>query len=481
MAWADGRIGLVVFGEELPAESIRAGLARELGEPVDRIEAPKPGAAPSHPYVTVTLRNGELAVTYDEPGRGTVSRVIKARRTAAENAEDAIVLATSLVRNEADELLGRPPGALPTLPGAASGDATPGGPASGAAPPELSPEAAPSNGATPAAPAKVGKEAFESAYVSFFHPLASNYGRPYIRTHFGVNFIYGRAGELDHGLQIGLVNVIAGKPGVASGNVSGVQLAPLFVGFNYASGFVSGLQFSTVGNAAGDGVDGAQIAWAVNVSGGPVRGVQFAPVNVAGDVRGTQLGLLNVAKQVKGLTLGLVNVADDIEGVPVGLISVTKTGGIHPVVWGSTAAYANVGVKFATKHTYTMVAGHYVNDRGGSFGGMPPIVTDARDFVGGGYFVGGRIPFERAYVEIDVGASGLVSTTRAEQRLSDGNTRRYTQVIAEPRLRLIAGYRFEDHLSLFAGIGCVVRARIVNDGDEAVFKVLPEFVGGVQF
>src|SRR5215831_1507504 len=101
-AWGDAQdgspLGLVVFGGELPPDDLRARLERELGRPVV-LEQASPAAGP---FVTVTWRKerSELAVSYDEPGRGTVSRVVPARALAAENLEDAVLLSSSLVRNE---------------------------------------------------------------------------------------------------------------------------------------------------------------------------------------------------------------------------------------------------------------------------------------------------------------------------------------------------------------------------------------------
>src|SRR5689334_25126341 len=69
-----GEVGLVLFGDELPREELRAALAKDLGRAVTLL----PNAVPTVPCVTVTWKRAqsELAVTYDEPGRGTLARVI---------------------------------------------------------------------------------------------------------------------------------------------------------------------------------------------------------------------------------------------------------------------------------------------------------------------------------------------------------------------------------------------------------------------
>jgi len=343
----------------------------------------------------------------------------------------------------------------------------------------LSPSQAPPQGTS--------KDNFVPAYVALVHPIASNIEQPYARTYLGLNLIYGRAGELDNGVQLGLVNVVSGKSNVASGKMTGLQLAPL--GANYVSGAVSGGQWAFVGNVAGANVDGAQLSLGVNVAAEGVKGAQVGAVNVAGDVTGTQIGWINVGRKVRGVTVGLINVADDIEGVPVGLVSVTRTGGVHPVVWSSNAAYANAGLKFSTKYTYTTVAAHYVNDAARTYDDSPPIRVDQRDFVGAGVFLGGRVPGDRAYLEFDVGVAGLPAVSQSEFTSSTvastsssaaQGTRRYLQFLVDSRLRLLGGYRFADHFSAFVGVGGVLRARFVDEADRAALRVHPEVSVGVQ-
>lgn len=337
------------------------------------------------------------------------------------------------------------------------------------------------------------------AYASLIHPVATNFDAPYVSTRFGLDLIYGRAGELDGGLQVGTVNLVIGKPGVATGAMSGVQLAPFF-GVNYASGHAGGLQIAFLGNGAGDGVeggqvslganvaagdvDGAQLSWVANVATGKLRGLQFGGVNVAGDVAGAQVGFVNVAKKFDGLAIGLVNIADDIDGVPIGLLSVTKSGGVHPVVWSSTSTYANIGLKFATKHTYTMLAGHYTNVGGAYYaadGGRRELQLEARDFFGGGFFIGGHVPIDNAFIDFDIGLSGLGATTTSPRVTADGLTRRSRDILVDPRVRILAGFALAKHASLFGGAGLVARTRLVNDAEDAIIRFHPELIGGIQF
>src|SRR4051812_23851541 len=79
---------LVLHGDELPREKLRDGVAREMRRVVVLSDVPHAPAA-NGGVVTVTYRRaaGELAVTWDGPKRGTVSRIIAARRS-----DDDVVL-----------------------------------------------------------------------------------------------------------------------------------------------------------------------------------------------------------------------------------------------------------------------------------------------------------------------------------------------------------------------------------------------------
>jgi hypothetical protein len=215
-----------------------------------------------------------------------------------------------------------------------------------------------------------------------------------------------------------------------------------------------------------------------------VNGLQIAAVNVAGDLRGTQVGIVNVAQHVDGAVLGLVNVADDVDGVPVGLVSVTRTGGVHPVAWASSATFANVGLKFATRHTYTMVSAHYTVAGGGEYpatASRPAIQLDSREFVGGGFFIGGRVPIGDGFVDLDAGGTAMVATVRSTSTATENSGTRYRELLFDPRLRVLAGYAPAPHFAPFIGAAMVVRVRVVNDGQDAVGRVMPELFGGIQF
>ncbi len=268
------------------------------------------------------------------------------------------------------------------------------------------------------------------AHASLYYPIATNYGKPDIHTHFGFNLVYGRVGLLE------------------------------------------GLSFGTY-QVATRGVQGLEFALAANVTFGKAEGVQAAFVtNVAGDVDGTQVafggqvGIVNVAKKVRGVQFGLVNVSDEIEGVPIGLVNVSKGGGVHPIVWYSNHSYVNAGVKFATRYTYTFVnlawnTDDYLIGPGFGFGGTAPIVQ------------------KRLFADVDVSETMLMPEGGVEGYLLDSS-----QFLS--RLRVLARFQFLPHLGVFAGGGLAVkveRGRDETTGDLEDFAAtaLGELSAGVQF
>ena len=456
-AFADavsGDIGLVFFGDDLPREELRAALARDLGRGVTLL----PRSVATLPCVTVTWRRAqsELAVAFDEPGRGTVARVIQARSTPAQTIEDATVLATSLVRNEADELLGK-----------------------SAPPPQHAGRAAVIPPPAPVKADDVVQADYVPACASLFYPAATNWNHPYATTRFSFNVIYGLIGELDNGFQLGTVNVVASSPKVATGHMAGAQIG---LAVNYVQGHASGLQLALLGNAASMGVDGGQVSLGANIAGSRLDGFQVAPINVAGDVRGTQIGIVNIGGKVVGSMIGIVNVAEEVKGAPIGIVSITRSGGVHPIVWGGSASSVGGGFKFATDHLYTIIAAQYAHAGKTVHGAetSTPFPIPAREFVGGGFYLGGHAPIGHAYADFDIGFSGLTATeiTLAED---PPGLRPYRQLLLEPRVRVLGGYSFADHLSAFAGASFAVRARLVNAGDDTIVSTVPELIAGAQF
>jgi hypothetical protein len=446
-AAAEGPYALVLKSDspELTFWQVRASLERSLGAQV--VAGPSaPAGGEVRGTVTITWRptRRELAVTYQDPRRGTVSRIVQAPEDPAEALASATALATNLVRDEAAELLGQEPPPEPPP-----------------APPVVLVEPAPE------VPLPVPRP-HEPVVASFFYPLASNFRTPDVRTHLSVNAIYGVVGQLD-GLQLGfLANSVEGP-------VRGVQLGLLFnlaggpvrgfqVGFglNHAEGPLDGLQAALGLNRNGGG-RGLQLAFGMNRTAGPWTGLQVAPINVAGDVSGAQIGLVNVAGRVRGVQLGLINYAEDVEGIPIGLISVTESGGVHPVFWSGSQAFASLAVKFSTRYTYTLVGGAARREAG-------------ENLFGPGLALGFRVPFLPGYFESDLGATflfgGPLCCVSREVGLADD--------LLLLRWRALLGFEVHHRFSLFAGAALTAVGRFHEPTDDRTIHLAPELFGGIQ-
>lgn len=499
-------IAVILHSEsaELSFDALTQALGEELKAPT------VPGDASSNEgtrgVLTVTYRpqTKELVVSYSDAIRGTVTRVVPAPEHEHEVAELAALVAGNLVRDQTAEFL--PASAAPVAALPASGTTSPS---------EIPP---PDEPVTKPPIHRLGNAAL-------FYPLATNMNEPELTTNFDFNLLYGHIGALE-GLQIGTVSIVAG-------NVRGLQISALtnLVGEQVRAGQVSalfnhgqtveGVQVALV-NRADEAMQGVQIG-ALNLAGSLSRGLQLSATNIAGNFEGMQIGVINVAKRVRGVQLGLINVADDVDGVPIGLFSVSKNGGVHTVAWSSNTTYGNLGVKFATRHTYTMIAGAMHHD-------------GAHNLLGAGFTIGVSIPVHRqisaeidlqalhlfadAQCHQDIGAySGSAFYPQSSENAPEANTpngacfedgsiavdpsgaaspayvaytmhrkssftsasaRAFDQSLAKLRATL----RFEvlPQLSLFVGTGVTGRVTypVLNQDTEVQFRLVPEIFGGVQ-
>jgi hypothetical protein len=311
--------------------------------------------------------------------------------------------------------------------------------------------------------------------VGVFYPLASHHGHAEVTSSFDLNLLYGRVGAID-GAQIGSVNVVSREPASAAsvrgmqigvvanlvdGQSHGLQIAGLL--YQVGSG-ARGAQLTLGGNFTAGELHGAQAALLFNRSG-ELHGLQLSPVNIAGDVDGVQIGLVNIARHVRGASVGLVNIADDIDGLPLAPFSVTRTGGVHPSAWSGTSGLGNVGVKLATRHTYTLFFGSYHRD------------FDL-EFVGGGFALGGSVELGAGFrSDLDVCGTYLVApaeTTDAELQRS------YHEQLVQPRLRLMIGYRLAQHFGAFLGVAALGQIRSELGWERVSASVGPEIFGGIE-
>jgi len=470
---------------ELVAEDLRAAIARELDEVVVLGESSANDEGSRSIVVTYHPGTRELAVSVTHPGRANTTRVVE-----APHALDEVVTVVSLL---AHELLREPVGDVKVVPSPAG---APQQPVLAVLPlPVLPPKTLPPIDHPP-------KSVFATA--SFFYPLATNYDKPSVRTHFSFNALYGHVGSLD-GFELGLLNVeskegrgvqIGGLGNWIGGSFNGLQVG----GIGNASQSIQGLQLSfgvnhvrdtsLGGNIAGIanvtgakangvsialGVNSAQtsegfaVAGLTNITRGNVTGVELAAFNYAKDVSGVQVGVINVAGKVSGMQLGLVNIADDVDGVPIGLISVTRSGGIHPQFWASSASLANVGLKFATRYTYTLL----------NVSAKP---VDNHWRVGPGLAFGVSVPvLPKTFFEPDLGVTHLIGKTSCCTTGPLGAVERQRDETLT-RLRGALRYEFIRHFSLFAGAGVVGRLTYsLNHGDtKYLLDGLLEGFGGVE-
>lgn len=446
VARAVGPVVLALRGDALDGARLRQLLHEELGEPV-ALE----GAVPtreSRGVVTIAYRRAaaELTVTWDSGDR-TLTRVAAAPAEGEGVLVESALLAGNLARQQVDDLLPAPPPppqvvASPTV----------------AAPP-----------LEPPAPPEV-----RALTASLFYPLATHYGRPEVTSNLDVNLVYGRVGAVD-GAQLGGVNVVQRDASAASmsglqvgylanlvhGEVRGLQVGGLF---NHAGDGATGAQLAGVGNYTRGSLQGLQLAWGFNRAG-DVAGLQLAAVNVARDVDGVQIGLINVAGRVRGASIGLINIADDIDGLPLAPFSVTDSGGVHAAAWGGSGGYGNVGVKFATRRTYTLFFGSYHR------------AFDV-EFLGGGFALGGSVALGHGFrTDLDLMGTYLIAPALSHD---PSRVKGYHEQLVQPRLRLMLAYRAARHFGAFVGVAALGQVRSELGWDRVSAQVGPEIFGGLE-
>ena len=415
--------------EVLAYEAVAPRLASDLGGTVTRAG----GGRPASTAITIRYRDAtrSLSVRAVHVDGRLLEREVRAEGDAAAVQREAVLLAGNLARDEARELIDElearkapsppvPPTEVPV--------------------PEL-PEAPP----TPRLPlATSPPEERTFATFAVLYPLATNAGHPDIRTSFATSLFYGRVGRSD-ALDLGLGVTYASR------GVDGVQMA---MAATFTGGRVKGVQIAVGGNVARGDVTGAQVASGANIALSRLTGVQAAVVNTAGEVEGAQVGLVNVARHVKGAQIGVVNVAEEVEGTAIGLVSISRNA-IHPLVWTSNLAYTNIGIKFATKYAYTLVAIGF-----GTLESKLKFADPSFTLAVGGHIpivAGFDLDLETAYSELQ-----LESPAEANRAL---------------HVRALPGWSFAKHLRIFAGGG----VRIPAGFDRGSSAARPEGLAGVQF
>ncbi len=257
------------------------------------------------------------------------------------------------------------------------------------------------------------------------------------------------------GVQIGGIWAAA-EGDVTGGQFSGVWNSAHDIAFiqsagvfNIAEGKVTGIQSSGVFNISEEKVVGVQAAGVFNAAK-DVDGVQAAGIiNIAEDVRGGQFGLLNFGGEVYGLQVGLINISEDLHGLPIGLINISENGLNDMSFWYSDNDFINFGYQLGTSTVYTFM-----------HAGFSENWTDASSLgIGLGLELGGDL----LYIDTDIYAkaymSGMGGADENIQGIIMGNTDFY------PALRLSAGMKVFDFMSVFVGVNFDCYINTVFDGD----------------
>ena len=418
-----GPIVLEVQGDEAP-ERVRAALSGRLqttlalsGETSETGETRPPRQA----RLLVRIHATVVTVTYrNETGREEERTVQAASRAGVLDA--ASILAENLVTDQTGALLAQTAAPPPTAESPKPPDDT-----------QKKPATQP-----------IGPRPWQPAVLSLVYPIASNFGKPNVRTQFALDALYGHVGEVE-------ALHISGLVGQVEGSLTGAQLGGLVT---TSGGDVKGLQLAGVMGVATQGVHGFQLAGVTAIAPGGVEGAQISLVSIAGDVSGFQMGLVNVARHVQGVQFGLVNVADDVDGVALGAFSYSRTERVAAIAWMSTHGIVNMGLRYITKHTYAVARGSYFHERN-------------TEFLGPGVNVGVRLPvLQPFFLDIDFGTAFMF-------RVSENGASGFD----DHQARLLAGAELWNHLSLFGGGGLDVQIER-NGAKEVRFR--PVFSAGVQ-
>jgi len=161
-----------------------------------------------------------------------------------------------------------------------------------------------------------------------------------------------------------------------------------------------------------------------------------------------------------------------VEGVPVGIVNVTRSGGVHVAGWVSLTALANVGLKFATRYTYSMLTLGY--DR-----------EPEHELFGPGFVFGVRVPVSAELsVAIDLGGDYLFGTrfccyeSQTEERIAHTRDRNHF------RLRVLPTWQVTPRFALFAGGGMALEVPFALysnlDGYDQSVALGPELVVGLE-
>ncbi|WP_224995317.1 secretin and TonB N-terminal domain-containing protein [Cesiribacter sp. SM1] len=272
-------------------------------------------------------------------------------------------------------------------------------------------------------------------------------------SNFTRNYMYGvQAGGFGN-LAGSIYGLQAGGFGNITGDLEGAQLG----GFGNIAADVEGLQAAGFGNIADSVGRGAQFGGFGNIAGS-IKGVQAAGFgNIAGRVEGVQMaGFLNAASYVKGVQLGFINIADSMNGIPIGFLSIVKNGHRSLELWTADDFEANLAFKTGVERFYNIfAAGGQVQDPnrwGFGYG------------IGAQWRLSNRFRLNTDAISYHVFESGIDEGWDWEWELNQLS-----------KFRLLAGWQFARHFSIFAGPTYNVMVSQVENEEGVIGSQLPSY------
>jgi hypothetical protein len=254
-----------------------------------------------------------------------------------------------------------------------------------------------------------------------------------------------------------LAGSIWGLQAAGFGNITGDLQGAQFGGFGNIASEVRGVQFAGFGNIADTVGRGAQFAGFGNIASS-IKGVQAAAFgNIANRIDGVQLsGFMNTAGYVKGVQLGFINIADSMNGIPIGFLSIVKNGHRSLELWTADDFEANLAFKTGVERFYNIFAA----------GGQ---VQDPNRW-GFGYGIGSQWRLSnRLRLNTDV-----ISYHVFEKGIDEGWDWEW-ELNQLSKFRLLAGWQFARHFSIFAGPTFNVMVSQVENEEGMIGSQLPSY------
>jgi len=222
-------------------------------------------------------------------------------------------------------------------------------------------------------------------------------------------------------------------------NYKGVQLSPVFNLNNGDGGF---FQWGTLANAVGGSFKGIQLGAGLNFVNDELKGAQLGLVNFATEFRGIQIGGFNAVRYANGPQVGILNIARENNSVPVGVMSFADNSNTDWISYASSYVAFSSGIRTAVRGWYSMFTAGV---------GDIKAETDGDDtaFFGWNYgYAFGLGESDKFSLSPDLGYLHIMPQPSATE-----NDKQQFAFQA----RLLAEYRFNEKVSIFAGGGVVTR------------------------